>query len=848
MTTITIPVPVPYGQDGVISIYVRKTDGSEKNITYYHYSHKINQKLNTLWSFNLDLVGVSQDDKDTWIVKNHEILIFWGTQIRMKGRIEKVTYDSHEKTHIEGVGMAVKLRDRDVEAEYLNENSDSIIKKLVSRDLNGISPWLMSIDTNTNYGLTSMHFSSDNRLRSLAGTVQAIDYDWWEDWKSADDYVTNYINVDDFKGDSTSTAMTFYTSGTNQNMKVLKNTEDTYESCNTVTVLGYGDGLNQLKAISFHATEDRTILNKPLDAILNGDINGETEDLVVYDSSGFDIGDTIRIDGEEMTITALPSSTQITVAARTGKPSHTTNAEVIKTAGKIHCVDTTSLPASGNVWIGQEKISYSANASNDLTITSREVDFLVNRIKKAYYHGSGIEVYDAQYTKDSPDNPSYINTDGVRSRTFTDTSIISQNLLDYISQRIRIDRQEEIAIIKVEAIDAFDVLVTNNLQVGDWIELSDTFTGFSTGTRYEVVGMIYGFNTEKGEYCEIEVSNYNRTLLENSIKETDNLGKYYKGATNIYQVNDHDNCDGDGTIDSAADFPLVIPFYIPPDAVAINKVLLSYKIEDYRRYFDTNIPSGGGATSGAGGGTTKTSSDNYGNAGSYAISDTATDSIIANNTWDNILSEIVPSGKGKAGIIVNYTIDPSALTADTRVDVRINIDDTYYYPLSGGIVPNIDRDSTIDGVFDGTVIILQDVESSSVDLEVRHHTGSGGESITAGWTINDIKQHNHDITLSNHTHSTPDHTHTVTYEISEVSKSLTDVQISIDNGDGTGYVDKTVALEGLYGVLNTSQEQNLDITDYIGREPGWKGVRIHTDGKCRIRGDIYVQVFVQSKT
>ena len=290
MVSITVPVPVPYGAANANSIYVRKkSDGSEKNITYYHLGHNILQRLNNLWTFTLDLVSVSADDKADWIIKNNEILIFWGTELRMKGRIEKISYDNYERCHIEGVGMSVLLRDQDIDTEYLNTASNTIVTN--------VNDSIMTVDTNTNYGLISMSFQSDNRLNALGGTVAGIDYDWWEDWKAADDYVTNYINVKNFKGDPDTAMMTFYTSGTSANLNVVEQSEDSYETTNYVTVLGAGDGVNQIKAVSFHATEDRTTLRYPLDAILHSDVAIGASVIKVMDGT-----ETALVDGYLVTI------------------------------------------------------------------------------------------------------------------------------------------------------------------------------------------------------------------------------------------------------------------------------------------------------------------------------------------------------------------------------------------------------------------------------------------------------------------------------------------------------------------------------------------------------------------
>jgi hypothetical protein len=84
--------------------------------------------------------------------------------------------------------------------------------------------------------------------------------------------------------------------------------------------------------------------------------------------------------------------------------------------------------------------------------------------------------------------------------------------------------------------------------------------------------------------------------------------------------------------------------------------------------------------------------------------------------------------------------------------------------------------------------------------------------------------------------------------------NVSDIIISIDKGDGNGYVDKTSDIEGVNGLnraLNSGEndkEQNIDITNLIGKTSGWKGIRILPDGACRIRGDVFIQIFIQSKT
>ena len=834
-------VEVPYGSDNSISIDVRKNGTTEeKNLSTYHIGHNIIQRSNTLWTFTLELVNISEDDKDEWVKENNEILIFWGTQIRIKGRIEKIRYDSYERCTIEGSGMAVKLRDRDINEEYLNTKSETIVEKIVSQNTDGIAPWLMEIDTNTNYGLISMHYQTENKLKALAGTVQAIDYDWWEDWKSADDYQTNYINIDDFKGDPTSTKTTLYTTGVNQNITIIADETDTYETTNFVTVLGYGDGVNQLKSISYHATDNRTTLTKPLDAVLDGAITGETETLTVFDSSGIDDGDTLRVDGESMTVTNVPSSTEITVAARTSKPIHSDGAAVIKTAGKIYCTDESVFAAdTGNVWIGQEKISFSARDSgaHTLTIDSREAAFKNTNVVKAYPHLDNIEVEDAQYTEDAAEAGSYIERDGVRSRGFNQTNVIDHNMLDYLAQRIRIDRQDKINLIKGEVTEAMEMLSTTNLQVGDWVELSDSYTGFDVGTRYEVVGLIYGFNLDRGEYCTAEISNYNATLLENTVKETDNLGKYYKGATNIFEISDSENCD--------KTHPLTLNFRIPTDAAAINKVLVSYYVDDYRAYSSATNNTGA-HTHTVEGATTEWEAD----ADVVDDTDDSTTGLnISDDTWTKLdeWSKVDETGQAIEIHVHGYFYGISA-NVGYQVDCKVyrTNGDTKYFPDSGGVGF---RMGAYDGVaqpqpINFTMLIPENPEGKDYEVWIRQ---SSNETAAFTGIVTYIVHGQHTHSISGQTaESGGAHSHTITYGISDNTSEADGIDIAVDNGDGAWQ-------DAPGNPYSATKDQDIDITSLIGRETGWKGIRFTPtdadgDGRCKITGFVYPQIFIQSKT
>lgn len=95
-----------------------------------------------------------------------------------------------------------------------------------------------------------------------------------------------------------------------------------------------------------------------------------------------------------------------------------------------------------------------------------------------------------------------------------------------------------------------------------------------------------------------------------------------------------------------------------------------------------------------------------------------------------------------------------------------------------------------------------------------------------------------------------EHTHGVSFAITEQAANLTDVMIEID--DGSGYVDRTAAIETALGrALSTTQDLNLALQDYFTADGGIKKIRItptgDNDGECRITGLLSVQFYMESR-
>ena len=276
---------------------------------------------------------------------------------------------------------------------------------------------------------------------------------------------------------------------------------------NVIHVLGYGDGINQLRGKGFHATLVRNYLS--------GDITSTATSITVVDATGFVNGDII--------------------------------------------------------WIGRERCTITNIVTNTFTVTRETAGGL-----DAYPHKSGIEVFLAkrgatEYDEANAAAGTSIVVNGIIENRFTERSIVDQNTIDFLSQRL-------LAKYKDEGIaGSFEYLGENTTAVlGDIITITDYDIA---DTDYRIVGIMH--NSDEGSVFikYSDSSDYDGELIDLK-RDMDINNPYGQGATNIMQIQSFENCD--------AGHPLSIRFRIPDDVIAINRVLMSFKLKDYRAYHTAN--------------------------------------------------------------------------------------------------------------------------------------------------------------------------------------------------------------------------------------------------------------------
>lgn len=244
----------------------------------------------------------------------------------------------------------------------------------------------------------------------------------------------------------------------------------------------------------------------------------------------------------------------------------TLNEDLTATDTTITLTDATDFDSSGEIRIMEERITYTGKTGNNLTGCTRGANSTTAR---AHRLGCYVEKYVAIASAESG---SSIGTNGLSDTTIIDRDIIDLETLELMVSRKLFEKMDPIERILVLPNEPFDT--AGSREIGDLITINDAESAISTD--YRIVGMTYESNY--GDLSlELEASNRTLTFIEQMQKqreETESMSKYMQGSTNVYSLYHAENC----TIGQK----MPIRFYVPDEAIAINKVLINYKTKPAR--------------------------------------------------------------------------------------------------------------------------------------------------------------------------------------------------------------------------------------------------------------------------
>lgn len=460
----------------------------------FDYS-KIKKVQNSNSEFELTISDISTEQK-SYFKERAEFLFFCGTLMKLKGRIETITYKDAYTVEAKGEGMECKLSDKqfivsgDSRVQYDNTSAKDIFTEINSNILTTNSGIFSS-----DYGNISMRYEYANRLTALASTVDAIDYYWWISQTSSDAYDTNYLNVSPTQG-ATASAKTFDLTNCE-----FEQERDTTNLVNYVYGLGYGDGINQLSTYVYAASTQSSFLSANISA----------------------------------TDTSIP------------------------------VVNGSVFNATGSVRIAKEVITYEGVSSNTLTGCARPTDGSAKAHNKLCY-------IEQHYLTSSAQTGSSINTYGVKDYSLIDRTILNEETLEVVASGYMSDRKDVIQSITIKSDDPLSDMALN---IGDLVTATSSESNLNG--NYHIVSQ--EFIDNYGELSlTTEISNRSAAFisaLQQTKKDEENAAKYMQGATNIYALTNIENVDSTS--------PFNMKFFVPTEAVAINKVLLNFKIADYRQ-------------------------------------------------------------------------------------------------------------------------------------------------------------------------------------------------------------------------------------------------------------------------
>lgn len=483
--------PIRLGETGYNTFYVKDSNRVWHPLNHYDY-FTVKKVMNQISEFEVKIYDI-QDAEKAYLKEQAEVLFLIDKVLLLKGKVQKVEYGTAYECIVQGYGVEVSLLNREYtnstrnstepnRVQYSSVSAQTIGKELLSTNSDGVSPWIISPDTDqglfsSDYGDISMRFENANRLKALATLSDSIDYEW-EVITDPDDY--GRYDIDEFKIDSlipnstraTTSQYTFNITGASANCTKTSQDKDMNSTVNSVSCLGYGDGINQIKTSTYAASATYSTL-----------------------------------------------SSDITAASST-----------------ISLTDATDFASSGTIRIMEEQITYTGKTGNNLTGCTRGANSTTARIhKKSCY----VEPY---YTTSSPESGSPIYTNGVLDHTIVDRSLIDLPTAEVVASKYLLDRKDPIERIKV--ITDEPQTIAKNLKVGDLVTINDSEAGF-VDDDYRIVSIEYTSDYGMLS-CELELSNRSLAFIEQMQKQRDqeeSLQKYMQGSTNIYAISEADNAD-----------------------------------------------------------------------------------------------------------------------------------------------------------------------------------------------------------------------------------------------------------------------------------------------------------------
>jgi len=504
------------GTDGDVDVLIE----GEKIAAYTNIELK--KRLNEVDTFKFE--AFIEDNDDRALIQEGNIVKFVEgyNDLLFKGVLNEVEYKSSFRAVCEGNGMEQKLLNRKTEREtFTNSSGDAIVKDVVPTSV-------ISRGVIESAPQVSVRFDHDNLARAVAGVANATGYDWYVDQEKGDGFDEDFLNFEASAGSDT----TKETYEIGNNARLVERNKDEGFIANDITLLGRGDGINQLEANVFAASSAFTDTTETVDETSVSNIN--VKDATALGSVGDNL--LVRL-GTEVLDVNISDSTTLTVDGRGLNNFKGEKTEKIKHFKNVR------------VW----RIENITQGHGRFTPENRSTA----------EDGSSIEQF------------------GVREQRETDKTIVDISTLEKAADLELKNRFEDIFRVQVKPTEP---RTTKKLDLGDNVDVKD-LTAMDVDNTFQITG-IDAQRASAGEGTTLHLANRPRRLTErlrDIESNTDTLNAHMQGATNLAPINFNDNADNDN--------PLASSLRIPKDAVAVNKVDVTAKRESFRGYVQNQAHS-----------------------------------------------------------------------------------------------------------------------------------------------------------------------------------------------------------------------------------------------------------------
>lgn len=308
-STNVVKVGEASGVAGQDTIYIK--NGSGVWVLFEHFdSFKVLKRQNQMSEFEITIYDI-QDAEKAYFKEFAEVLFMSGNNLILKGRIQTIDYGTDYEVVARGFGMEAKLFEKefikggDKRYEYTNVSARTIVRDLLyvnpdnTSSGNILTPASNGIFAN-DYGNITMRFEYTNRLNALGAVASATNYEWWVSQSAGDKYAQNTFNMSTLRGGLVPEKV-YNISGTGSNATRTSKERDITNMANYVTVLGFGDGENQLSTTCYAASTSSSTLS--------ADITATQNTIALVDANSFPSSGTVRIMQEQITYTGKSGNT-----------------------------------------------------------------------------------------------------------------------------------------------------------------------------------------------------------------------------------------------------------------------------------------------------------------------------------------------------------------------------------------------------------------------------------------------------------------------------------------------------------------------------------------------------------